>query len=676
MPLRSRLLLVFGIALAALLAAVLGAVALTGHLDGQLRDGLLAQGQHAGWQREVALHRKLLGLGADRMAGDPAPLLAGLSDPAGPASTARYGASRVEVLDGAGELMHRDGGALVASSILEAEAAKEVLSGQAVGGIAQDAGRRYVLFEARAFTPESGMAGAVILATELPTLMASFSAIAGGPAMLVDLRGRPIGTADPQFRAVIADGLPPLHRPASDVLVDGRRLHLVATPVEDGAGRTIARLLTLRPAPSALGGWSGWLGAAVALVGALGAMLTLRRYLGTATEPTVQLVNVAEQLAAGTTNVEIGDVGEPDADRLVDALRQLRRRLMLLHTLEVSHDKQGRRQQRFIRAQMMTLAETLEPWAREIVRQDLERLEKGAPADAPSRAAAGPSDFSVLAAAFQNMAMRIREQYERLGSVIEELNEALKSKSQFQLLQQELETARSIQLSVLPRQSLEQDGAVIHGMMMPAREVGGDFYDFFSIDSHRIGVVVADVSGKGVPAAFFMLITRTLLKATALFGISPAQCLCKLNDLLAAENEQMMFVTVIYGVLDLRDGRFTFANAGHNAPVLVRGNGTTELLDARLGMALAVMEEQDYEEKTVELDAGDMLILYTDGITEAFDPSGEAFGNARLLDLAEIHARARSWQVPNALVGAIKTFEAGGEQADDITCVAIGFQRD
>ncbi|HYE01059.1 MAG TPA: SpoIIE family protein phosphatase, partial [Alphaproteobacteria bacterium] len=181
-------------------------------------------------------------------------------------------------------------------------------------------------------------------------------------------------------------------------------------------------------------------------------------------------------------------------------------------------------------------------------------------------------------------------------------------------LRQELEIARRMQLSILPSSPPVHPAFTIHGQTKPAKEVGGDFYDYFLIDEHRLGFTVADVSGKGVPAALFMMISRTLEKATAMSGLEPGECIRRVNNMLCGENEQMMFVTVFYGVLDLRTGALSYANAGHNPPFILGNDGSVVRLPMTNGTALGVMEDLEYEQAEVRLRPGDSVFLYTDGL--------------------------------------------------------------
>ena len=210
--------------------------------------------------------------------------------------------------------------------------------------------------------------------------------------------------------------------------------------------------------------------------------------------------------------------------------------------------------------------------------------------------------------------------------------------------------------------------------MQPAKEIGGDFYDFFALDEHHVAMTVADVSGKGVPAALFMAVSRTLLRAVAQFSESPAKCLVRLNDLLAADNERMMFVTLFYAILDTRDGKLVYANAGHNLPYVLRATGALEPIGQSGGMALAIMEGNEYEDHQVILAPGDRLFMYTDGVTEAFDPQGQMFGEQRLELMLERMRSLAIADIPDRIIFEVNDFEAGGPQTDDITCLTASFR--
>lgn len=241
-------------------------------------------------------------------------------------------------------------------------------------------------------------------------------------------------------------------------------------------------------------------------------------------------------------------------------------------------------------------------------------------------------------------------------------------------LQQELNIAREIQRSMIPNVDLGHVGSLhldLHAEIVPAREVGGDFYDFFFLDDHRVAFCIADVSGKGIPAALFMTMSRTLLKAAALTGMSPCQCLDYLNRLLSQDNELCMFVTVFHAVLDCRTGALVYASGGHNPPVLVRRGGVTPL-EPPAG-AMVGVDEAEFGEISTTLEPGDLLYLYTDGVTEAMDAEGGLFGVPRLTGLLSGCGGEGAAEVCRRVQHAVDEFAHGAPQSDDITMLALRF---
>jgi sigma-B regulation protein RsbU (phosphoserine phosphatase) len=212
----------------------------------------------------------------------------------------------------------------------------------------------------------------------------------------------------------------------------------------------------------------------------------------------------------------------------------------------------------------------------------------------------------------------------------------------------------------------------LHAEMHPAREIGGDFYDFFAVGDHRLAFTVADVSGKGIPAALFMAVSRTVLRSGER-GDHMATNMQSANRLLSAENTAMMFVTAFHGVLDLKTGALRYCNAGHNPPYLLRRSGKTEQLKAT-GIPFGIDGDLPYRVGETVLQPGDALFVYSDGISEAFNVAGEEFGTARL----EAALAERGGNGAAALVGAVlaatAAFAVGAEQSDDITALALVYR--
>jgi serine phosphatase RsbU (regulator of sigma subunit)/predicted ester cyclase len=238
-------------------------------------------------------------------------------------------------------------------------------------------------------------------------------------------------------------------------------------------------------------------------------------------------------------------------------------------------------------------------------------------------------------------------------------------------VEQELRVARHIQQASLPKEVPELEGWEIAPLYRPAREVGGDFYDFHPLSEGRLGLVVGDATGKGVPAALVMSTTCGMLQlaAQALGSSSPSEVLERVNEALVARIPTNMFVTCFYAVLDPKSTSLRYANAGHDLPYLHRGRGEAEELRAR-GMPLGLMPAMSYEEKEIELDVGEGVFFYSDGLVEAHDPKGEMFGFPRLRALVGEHAEERP--LGEFLMEELYSFVGEGwEQEDDITLLTL-----
>lgn len=237
----------------------------------------------------------------------------------------------------------------------------------------------------------------------------------------------------------------------------------------------------------------------------------------------------------------------------------------------------------------------------------------------------------------------------------------------------EVNMAREMQLAILPQQFPQFDDWSLHATSHPAREMGGDFYDWVALRDGRYGLLVADVSGKGVAAAFFMAVSRTVLLDLASAGHGPAEVLRQANDLLCQRNPLQLFVTVCYGIFDPATGHWVYASAGHPAPMVRRQSGTVEFLPLHHDIALGVMPEAAYTEVHASIACPEVLLLYTDGVSESISPSGEEFGEARLANWLNT-LPAQPVQAPSVveqLLGVVDEFVAGAEPFDDLTCLVL-----
>ena len=258
-----------------------------------------------------------------------------------------------------------------------------------------------------------------------------------------------------------------------------------------------------------------------------------------------------------------------------------------------------------------------------------------------------------------------------------ELQEAYKIiESQKERMEDELNVGREIQMNMVPLTFPpfpERDEVSIYATLQPAREVGGDFYDFFFIDEYRLCFCIGDVSGKGVPAALFMAVTKTLIEARARDDLSTASIITHVNDELSRDNKAFMFVTLFLGILDVRTGEFLYTNGGHNPPYIKRQNGSIDILDERHGPIVGPVPGLTYKEATAHLAPDDLIFLFTDGVNEAMDPSKNQFSDERLVDLLSSRVFESVEEMVQTTVYEVEQFAGEAEQSDDITLLAIQF---
>lgn len=257
----------------------------------------------------------------------------------------------------------------------------------------------------------------------------------------------------------------------------------------------------------------------------------------------------------------------------------------------------------------------------------------------------------------------------------ESISEAFRQSMQLANVQQELNIAADMQLSMLPRRWPNQSEFSLWGLMRSAKEVGGDFYDHFPLPGGKIGIVVADVSGKGVPAALFGMVSKTVIRATATStSIDAGEAIAVANDFMSEDNDGCSFVTTFYAVFDPATGSFTYVNGGHPPPLLVHSDGTTQFLAMTHGMALGIMDGMSFAQNTIQLRPGDFVIMYTDGVTEAFNAQDEEFTEQRLPPLFVNRPVSDVNAAVERIVAAVDAHANGAPQSDDITCVALHFR--
>ncbi len=267
----------------------------------------------------------------------------------------------------------------------------------------------------------------------------------------------------------------------------------------------------------------------------------------------------------------------------------------------------------------------------------------------------------------------LRTTLARTRRELETIRAGLQAREHLTLLHSELEIAMRIQQSILPETIIGHNAFEISASMFPARQVSGDFYDFFLIDAHRLGVCIGDVSGKGIPAALFMAVSRTLLRATALHGAPPKDCLAHVNDVLLRQSNGELFVTLFYAIVDLRTGDLQFSAGGQTAPCLLTGDRQLEYLREPRGFMLGLFDDAQFTAGHAKLNPGDVLVLYTDGVTEAEDEQSLFYTEARLTAALTGMNRAPAQHIVTKVVSDVNGFTSGNPQTDDITVLAVRY---
>ena len=601
-------------------------------------------------------------------------------------------ADRLDVVYSDGTLAFSSRPAVIQSPVIAPRLVKEAIErGFRIRGVGNDQERNVALALGIPLDPPegaTGIAGMGILATSIDEAIEEMEQATQSSVLIVNRRGRMLAGSKgdlweslKKFIDVNAVGT------VQTVETDERVYTAVVLPQTADLGSLVARLISVKDVTEmalrqaqvgriTIGSAVGFL--VLVLIG-------LGYYMSRSFAPLTDGVGVLNALSRGDLEARIeGAGGKDEVGRIAGAVNVFRANLVAFDRFRRSRERQRRRQERFIRREMTQLADTLDEEEREAVLAELDQLEhlvREAPegeervmsiADATDSAATAltreSDSLAMTALAFQKMSDRVQSQNQSL-------REALAAKNAFIALQKELDIAARVQLSLLPDTMPLTERAEITGIMRPAKEVGGDFYDYFHLDQDHIGVVVADVSGKGVPAGLFMVMTRTLMRASAVRYVeAPGHVLASVNDFLEQNNSEELFVTLFYGVLDERTGRFVYANGGHNPPILIDGNGAAPL-EMTGGVALGMFDGLDYADGHVDMEPGARLVLFSDGVTEAFNDSEEAFGDDRLLDTARaLPAEQGPEQDVTDIVSAVDEFAGEAPQFDDITCVVLVYK--
>ena len=284
----------------------------------------------------------------------------------------------------------------------------------------------------------------------------------------------------------------------------------------------------------------------------------------------------------------------------------------------------------------------------------------------------GAFDFVTKPIDFSDLEVTINKTIQH----VESIKKAHKEHEQLTAVQQDLSVAARIQQSLLPNKFPafpDRKEIDLYAMMVTAKEVGGDFYDFFFLDNDRLAIVVGDVSGKGVPAAIFMALSRTVLKTIAGRIEDPGECLRQVNELLIPESDSAMFVTIFYAVLNTRTGALTFSNGGHNPPYLVSASGDVSAFEYVGGPIVGKIPGLTFDSKTITMSPGDSIFMFTDGVTEAMNPARNLFDEERLIECLKRDKDKQLTELLQCIYSDIKTFASTEPQSDDITMLSMRY---
>lgn len=284
----------------------------------------------------------------------------------------------------------------------------------------------------------------------------------------------------------------------------------------------------------------------------------------------------------------------------------------------------------------------------------------------------GAFDFATKPIDFEDLEITIKKTIEQVGI----LQKAEKDSKQLSAIRHDLKIAKEIQQSILPKKFPpfpNRKDFEIYASMNSAKSVGGDFYDFFLINDEMLGFVIADVSDKGIPAAIYMAVSRTIIRAAALTGLSPDKCMEYSNDLLSKENISDMFVTVFYGILNTKTGEIIYSNAGHNPPCILKKDGTVVETELTHDIVLGIMEDAKFKTKNISLKPGDTIYLYTDGVTEAMNKKNELYSEKRLEKELIQYKDSSPQEIINGIISSVEEFTKGAEQSDDITMLTLKY---
>ncbi len=594
---------------------------------------------------------------------------------------------RVDLILPDGTLAYSSHTAVFRSAIVSNAVVQQMLASEsAFRGVGNDKQRNTALvYGTPIYSDDGGVLALGVLGLEIVNALVELEEINFSSAVVVNRRGRLLVSTGDNRWDELSDLIDISEANSLQTIEsNGRYFSVIVLPQTAELGGLVGRLLNIREVTELVRqqqriSRNTAIGVFVFLAFAIGGIYL---YLAHAFAPLNEGVRVLSALSKGDLHTQIEhNTGKDEVGMIANAVNVFRSNLLTLNRIRRSRQRQHGRQQRFIHREMHSLADTLDGDERVELLNELRELDslveqkadqktkqlnqvKGDDVDMNQQK--DSDSLAMLAVAFQGMSSRIQNQHQRL-------REALATKEALIALRNELNIATRVQQSLLPNNVNLSSAYNIWGGMWPAKEVGGDFYDFFPLDDNRVAVAIADVSGKGVPAALFTVMSRTMLHATAAFLNSPGKALSVINNFLERNNNEGLFVTVFYGILDLRTGSFKYANGGHNPPIVVDDSGARPL-DTTSGVVLAMFRNIQFKDREIELKPGSRLVMLTDGIPEAFNAEDIAYGDDRLLQTIENLPQQTPEQDVRLIVKNVNDFVGDAPQFDDMACVVLHFK--
>lgn len=600
-------------------------------------------------------------------------------------------ADRLDIFDREGNLIYSTLSGVFQSSIISEEFAKSAIDNNStVRGVGNDKQRNSAVVFGFPLIDDAGQVlGMGVMALDIIRPLAEMQKLNDSSTMILNRRGRLLVAPEPDVWEEYGEFID-LNEMGTlqTISKDDRFFSVTVLPQIADLGSLVGRLVSIEEVTDQVLQQRkiGRLTFLLIAVFTLLSLVSLYLYMRYAFVPLTEGVEVLQALARGDLMMLVNmRTGKDEVGQIGNAVNVFRSGMLMLNRYRRSRERQRARQERFIYREMTELADTLDGDDQEAMLRELDKIAPKIELKASSESIAdslitvdptaedfdprvlhGSDSLVLMATAFHSMSARVRDQHQRL-------RDALATKQAFTALRKELDIATRVQLSLLPHRSEKSKSLEIVGGMWPAKEVGGDFFDYFRLDADHIGIAIADVSGKGVPAALFAVMARTSLRGMAVHVRSPSMILENINNFLEKHNDENLFITFFYGILNESTGRFTYANGGHNTPFLV-DNREVIPLELTSGMVLGMFDEIEFDEASIDLKPGSRLVFFTDGIPEAFNIENEAYGDDRLLDvLSSLPDRGPGDDVKK-IVGSVNTFVGTAPQFDDITCVILHYR--